>query len=322
MAARIKAALFYLYQLGVEWVGGWYGDTDTYDNPTHTVSTTKESDHLLIQYAGEAATGGYCYGDWYTSGVDLTDWNIVAVEIESAEVTTNGAIFWGHRINFWDEDETVIEFWVPEPTSKTIFYLDVSGLTGIWGLLLLTDAGSPTDWSGQIDIKLFNAWLENINWLPYLYNEGKEWPFGWVYEGGGESLNITDSGTKETDHLSVKIIGDEGLGGHGGQWWPDVGDRLDLTEWDSIKIDWQGLLTSVPGGDGASFFCSLYDADWNYVGDAGSGAAFSRTTDAIDVSALSGVHLLIFGCSVSPGMTPWTGEAELKTYKIWLEKSA
>ena len=158
-------------------------------------------------------------------------------------------------------------------------------------------------------------------WDGTLYDAGEEYTDitgGWV---AGYTENANYSQSKEADHLYLKQGAAGGSNKIGYRTYVTE-NAIDLTDWNTIKSEWEGNRASSWTNNRASFVVST-NKTANYTTNNGItervNQVFATTTDSIDISALSGNHYVrvhVRGATNSVGTQYWT---EAKAYKIWLE---
>ena len=118
----------------------------------------------------------------------------------------------------------------------------------------------------------------------YVYNEGDYESF-WI----GAISDNAGSRSKEIDHLFVQGGGDT----TGGAIWSYVSDeKVDLTPYSTLEIDWLGSTPDAAFGTATVFFSSnlavrstdISSTDQKSVRET----TFTRTTDTLDVSTFGG----------------------------------
>lgn len=122
----------------------------------------------------------------------------------------------------------------------------------------------------------------------YIYDEGThedEWVAGYSNDGGSQS--------KESDHLLMEV--DRNNSNPVRTWVTD--SPIDLTNVDDVIFEWQGLSSSggatavhrVAASTSKGGQLAVFDAEFTR-----NATSFSRTTDTLDVSGLSGSYYIRF----------------------------
>lgn len=152
---------------------------------------------------------------------------------------------------------------------------------------------------------------ETIIWPPNLYKNGTE---GVLWEEGVSISN--GSRSKENDHLFLEALGPLA------DWSYITSIDIDLTEFTSLKIDWENY--GQDSGQNWSTFVVSGRADDPFNDNDGTHYVnrqedFERREDSIDISALSGEHLIRIHArgGDSFGEIP----SRLKIYRVWVESA-
>ncbi len=141
----------------------------------------------------------------------------------------------------------------------------------------------------------------------YYYNEGAEFASitgGWVtgYSNG------TGSQSKETNHLYMQVSS-------GVNWQrtyiTDI--KVDVTNISKLYVDWDGIDSSTLGNHFMRLYTGKNNTD-SFNGAVSRQGSFSRMTEFIDVSAITGTyHISLFAFSGS------SSSSVLRVYKVYGE---